>query len=150
MSDQGQVQALWIKRAKLGPMDPAEAVEMVQEEGIRGNANQGGYRQVTIIEQEVFDALKDQVGPGVDPAMRRANVMVSGVDLKESRGKILHLGDCQIHIRGETVPCERMDAAHDGLRAALKPEWRGGCFGRVVVGGDVKLGDAAWLEEAQA
>ena len=148
MSERGQVQALWIKRAKLGPMDPADRVEMVEEKGIVGNANQGGYRQVTIIQEEVFQALKTEVGDGVEPAMRRANVMVSGIDLEASRGKILNLGGCRIHIRGETLPCERMDEAHPGLRNALKPEWRGGCFGRVVAGGEVAVGDEAWLEEA--
>ncbi len=148
MSDRGKVRALWIKRAKLGPMDPAEAVEMVEEKGIVGNANQGGYRQVTIIQEEVFNALKDEVGDGVQPGMRRANVMVSGIDLEGTRDKILNLGGCRIHIRGETVPCERMDEAHEGLRSALKPNWRGGCFGRVVGGGEVRVGDEAWLEDA--
>lgn len=150
MGGAGEVRALWIKRAKLGPMDPAQAVEMVAEEGIRGNANQGGYRQVTIIQEEVFDALEEELGPRVDPAMRRANVMVRGIDLRESRGRTLHLGECRIVIRGETVPCERMDQALPGLREALRPEWRGGCFGRVVQGGAVRVGDRAWISQEVA
>lgn len=150
MSERGEIRSLWIKRAKLGPMDPADSVEMVEGEGIRGNANQGGFRQVTVIQEEVFQALDSEVEGDVDPAMRRANIMVRGVDLENSRGKVLRLGDCSIHIRGETVPCERMDEALPGLRAALKPEWRGGCYGRVTVGGEIRIGDAAWLEDAPA
>ena len=147
MQERGEVRALWIKRAKLGPMDPADAVEMVAEKGIVGNANQGGWRQVTVIQEEVFEALDGELEGRADPAMRRANIMVRGVDLRESRGKILRIGECSIHIRGETVPCERMDEALPGLREALKPGWRGGCFGRVRAGGRVRLGDPVWLEE---
>lgn len=128
-------------------MDPREEVEMVPELGIRDNADQGGHRQVTVIQEEVFRELADTLGPRLDPAMRRANVMVRGVDLHESRGKILHLGECRILIRGETRPCERMDEALEGLRDALRPDWRGGCFGHVLVGGTVRIGDEVWLEE---
>lgn len=147
MNDVGAVRALWVKRARLGPMDPTDQVEMVPNMGIRGNADQGGSRQVTVIQEEVFDVLEDALGPRVDPAMRRANVMVRGLDLRESRGKILHLGDCRILLGGETVPCERMDEALEGLRDALRPEWRGGCFGRVLSGGRVRIGDPARLAE---
>ncbi len=128
-------------------MDPREELEMVPELGIRDNADQGGRRQVTVIQGEVFRELADTLGPRLDPAMRRANVMVRGVDLHESRGKILHLGECRILIRGETRPCERMDEALEGLRDALRPDWRGGCFGHVLVGGTVRIGDEVWLEE---
>ncbi len=128
-------------------MDPREELEMVPELGIRDNADQGGRRQVTVIQEEVFRELADTLGPRLDPAMRRANVMVRGVDLHGSRGKILHLGECRILIRGETRPCERMDEALEGLRDALRPDWRGGCFGHVLVGGTVRIGDEVWLEE---
>ena len=147
MSEPGEVRALWIKRSKRGPMDPAPVVELVPEAGIRGNADQGGFRQVTIIQEEVFDRLRESLDPRVDPGMRRANVLVRGVDLRHSRGKVLHVGECRILIRGETVPCERMDEALEGLREALRPEWRGGCFGRVVSGGPVRVGDEAWLSD---
>jgi MOSC domain-containing protein YiiM len=34
-----------------------------------------------------------------------------------------------------------MDSAWPGLQAALAPEWRGGVTVRVIVGGDVAVGD---------
>lgn len=144
----GRVEALWIKRAVRGPMDARDEVEFVLDSGVRGSADQGGWRQVTVIEREVFDRLRDELGPGVDPAMRRANVMVSGIRLEGTRGRVLRLGDARIELRGETVPCERMDEAHDGLRDALKPGCGGGMFGRVVTGGPVRVGDRAELEDA--
>jgi MOSC domain-containing protein YiiM len=145
----GRVEAIWIKRAKLGPMDPATRATLVEGRGLAGNDNQGGTRQVTVIEKEVFDQLERTLDPAVEPSMRRANLMVSGVRLEGSRGQALRIGSCRIELVGETRPCERMDQALQGLRAALEPHWGGGAYGRVVEGGEVQVGDEVWLE-AQA
>jgi len=77
----------------------------------------------------------------VEPYMRRANVMVSGVALKETRDHVLTLGDVQIRIFGETRPCERMDAQVDGLTAALDADWGGGAYGVVLNDGEIRVGD---------
>ena len=141
----GRVEALWIKRAHRGPMDPASAVKLVQGEGIETDANRGrSKRQVTVIEKEVFDAIATRL-PDVEPYMRRANVMVSGLRLKETRGQVLTLGDVRLRIFGETRPCERMDAQVQGLTAALDPDWNGGVFGVVLDDGEIRVGDAAVL-----
>ena len=137
----GKLEAIWVKRAKRGPMDPQNEIELVSDRGIRDNANQGGRRQVTIIEQEVWQALMDAVGADLEPWRRRANLMVSGHALRDSRGKILRIGACRIVIKGETKPCNRMDEAFQGLRQAMFPEWRGGAFGQVLDDGVIRVGD---------
>ena len=136
-----QVKAIWIKRAHRGPMDRVDRAELVAGRGVRGSANQGGRRQVSIISQEAWDAAIEQLGVAVDPAARRANVMVSGVDFADSRGKLLRIGPTLIRILGEVRPCERMDEAEEGLRNALKPHWRGGGFGEILEGGTIATGD---------
>ncbi|HEV2720663.1 MAG TPA: MOSC domain-containing protein [Thermoanaerobaculia bacterium] len=136
------VQAIWIKRAHRGPMDRVDRAELVDGRGVAGSADQGGRRQVSIISQEAWDAAQEDLGVAVDPAARRANVMVSGVDLEESRGKLLRIGACLIRLGGEIRPCERMDEAEEGLRNALRPHWRGGAFGEIVEGGTIQVGDA--------
>ena len=140
------VKAIWIKRAHRGPMDRVERAELVAGRGVRGSANQGGRRQVSIITQEAWDAAIEQLGVAVDPSARRANVMVSGVDLEDSRGKLLRIGPTLIRILGEVRPCERMDEAEEGLRNALKPYWRGGVFGEILEGGTIAVGDPAAIE----
>jgi len=136
------VRAIWIKRAHRGPMDRVDRAELVAGRGVRGSANQGGRRQVSIISQEAWDAAVEELGVAVDPAARRANVLVSGVDLENTRGKLLRIGPTLVRILGEVRPCERMDEAEEGLRNALKPHWRGGVFGEIVEGGTIATGDA--------
>ncbi len=143
----GRVDAIWLKRAKLAPMDAVDRAELVRDRGIVGNANQGGRRQVTIIEREAWQRMMGALGADLDPAARRANVLISGIGLKESRGRVLVLGACRIAIMGETRPCERMDDALLGLRDAMRPEWNGGVFGVVVQGGEIRIGDTAALED---
>jgi len=138
----GKIEALWIKRAHRGPMDAADAVTLVEGKGIDTDANYGrSKRQVTIIEKEVFDHIMADL-PDVEPYMRRANVMVSGVQLMGTRDMILALGDVRILVCGETRPCERMDAQVQGLTAALDPDWNGGVFGIVLDDGEIRVGDA--------
>jgi MOSC domain-containing protein YiiM len=69
--------------------------------GISGNADLRGRRQVTIIEREMWDELMRETGGAVDPSARRANLMVSGVSLVESRGRVFRIGRCRIRIAGE-------------------------------------------------
>ena len=143
----GRVEALWRKRAHRGVMDPVGEVVFVRDQGIADDANFGrSKRQVTVIEKEVFDDIAREL-PDVEPAMRRANVMVSGIPLRESRGRVLRLGGVRIRIYGETRPCERMDAQVAGLTAALDPDWKGGVYGVVLDDGAVRVGEPAVLEE---
>lgn len=146
------LRAIWIKRMHRGPMDPVQEATLVENRGIVGNANQNGRRQVTIIEEEVWHRLMEDLAGDVDPSARRANLMISGLSLNASRDRLLRVGSCVIDIRGETRPCERMDEALPGLREAMKPDWAGGVFGTIVTGGVIRVGDevgfAGWADDA--
>lgn len=128
---------------RLGPMDAVQEATLVENRGILGNANQNGRRQITVIEEEVWLRLMRELGGDLDPSARRANLMISGLSLAESRDRLLRVGDCLIDVRGETRPCERMDEALPGLKDAMKPGWAGGVFGTIVSGGTIRVGDPA-------
>ena len=146
--DSGQLQAIWIKRVRRGPMDRRDSATLVAGRGIVGNANQGGRRQVTLIEQEVWEDLMGRMGASLSPSERRANLMVSGVRLANSRGRILHVRPCRIRIYGETKPCERMDEALMGLKEAMYPDWGGGAYGEVLDDGPIAVGDPVrWADQ---
>jgi MOSC domain-containing protein YiiM len=141
----GEVVAIWIKRAKRGVMDPVDEARAVAGRGLAGNANQGGRRQVTIIDEAAWHEATSELGVDVHPSKRRANVMLRNVPLARTRGMLLRLGDVVIRILGETRPCEQMDDAQPGLRAALDPDWRAGVFGEIIEGGTIRTGDTASL-----
>src|SRR5687768_15457468 len=112
----GEVVNIWLKRSKGGPMDPVARVEAFAGKGLQNNANQGGKRQVTLIDEERWREAIEQLGVDVPPSARRANVMLRGIDLEQTRGRILRVGGCVIRIYNETRPCEQMDDAQQGLR----------------------------------
>jgi len=142
----GTLERIWIKRAKRGPMDSVDAATLEAGRGLIGNANRGGRRQVTIISRERWTELIATLGADLDPATRRANLMVSGLDLRNSRGRVLRIGATRLRINGETRPCERMEEAHSGLQAAMRERWGGGAFAEVIDGGEIRAGDSAQWE----
>jgi MOSC domain-containing protein YiiM len=137
----GELDAIWIKRMTRGPMDPVDRAELRAGRGLVGNADQGRRRQVTVIERERWDEMMAEAGATVDASARRANLMVSGVRLEGTRGRVLRVGECRLRVLGETRPCERMDEALAGLRRLMSTGWRGGVFGEVLDGGVVRVGD---------
>src|SRR4029079_9033787 len=103
----GTLVAIWIKRAKRGPMDAALSASLVAGRGIAGNANQGGRRQVTLIEEEAWAAMMGERDVGEftlleeecwaammgelaarrPTAARRATLVVRALPLLASRGR---------------------------------------------------------------
>lgn len=142
----GKLEAIWLKTAKRGAMQAVPDAALVAGKGIRDNADFGGKRQVTIIEKEIWELLAEQMGEDVDPAARRANLMISGVELKDSVSRILRIGDCRIRIQGETKPCTQMDQAVFGLRGKMELMWRGGAWGEVLDAGQIRIGDGVRWE----
>jgi MOSC domain-containing protein YiiM len=142
----GRLEAIWIKRGKGGPMDGADEATLLTGRGIEHNANQGGHRQVTIITRERWEAVCFALDADLPPETRRANLLVSGIDLEKTRGRFLRIGRTRLQINGETRPCWQMEEAHPGLQAALDPRWGGGAFAEVIDGGAIRVGDLVLWE----
>ena len=147
MTNTGKLEAIWLKRMRRGPMDPVERATLKAHQGLVGNANQGGKRQVTLIEREIWERLMAEMGADLDPSARRANLLLSGIRLAHTHNRILRIGACRIQIWGETKPCEVMEAAWPGLKDALTDNWGGGAFGVILDDGEVAVGDPVeWVE----
>lgn len=121
-------------------MDAVSRAALRAGRGIVGNADQGGRRQVTLLERGAWDVVIESLGDHVDPETRRANLLISGLSLVGSRGRVLRIGSCRLRINGETRPCNQMDEARPGLRDALAPPWRGGAYAEVLDDGEIELG----------
>lgn len=146
-----KLEAIWLKRKRRGPMDPAATVRTLARSGLAGNVHQGGRRQVTLLSAEAWQEAEQELGRSLHPTLRRANLMVSGIDLEQSRGRMLAIGQVQILIRGETKPCNQMEEARTGLRRTLSVGWRGGVYGEVLTDGDLTVGDRVrWVDVSRS
>ena len=143
----GRLEAIWIKRAHRGPMDPVPVGRLVSGRGLVGNADQGRRRQVTIIAQERWDELMRELDGSISPSSRRANLLVSGIGLARTQDRVLRVGACRLRVAGETRPCERMDEALQGLREVMQVDWGGGVFAEVLSDGEIRVGDAVNWED---
>jgi len=128
-------------------MQRVENADLVADRGLAGNIDQGGRRQVTLLQREAWERALASLGASVDPSERRANLFVSGLDLADSGDRVVWVGGCRIRVVGETHPCNRMDQAYQGLQQALQADWGGGAYGVVLDDGSIAVGDpVSWSE----
>ena len=99
-----------------------------------------------MLASEDWLAACDELGKSLPWTTRRANLQIEGIDLFETSGATLQIGDVVLKVTGETDPCQRMEQAAKGLFRALMPRWRGGVCCRVIQGGTIRIGDSVQLE----
>lgn len=134
--------------ARRAPMQTCDEIAVSLLHGLEGDHKGAKFpnRQVTVMAIEDWlsaNADIDRVSPdcALPWTARRANLLVEGVALPRAAGAIITIGEVELEITGQTVPCKRMDEAAPGLRRALHPEWRGGITCRVTQAGHLRLGD---------
>jgi MOSC domain-containing protein YiiM len=135
-----------------GPMETLDRVAVTMREGVHGDfrgavrPGKTPRRQVSLIEAESWAAAMAELGrdgEGMIPWFeRRANLLVEGLRLPRESGRVIAVGpDLLIEVTTECDPCSRMEEVAPGLKAVLKPDWRGGVLGRVIADGDIAVGD---------
>jgi len=136
------------------PMEVIEHVHVSVESGLAGDfrgavkPGREAKRQVSLIERADWDAAMAELGVDHHWSVRRANLLVEGIDLPQREGAIVRIGaEVVLEIRVECDPCSRMEEIEPGLKAALTPDWRGGALARVISGGDIRIGDEIRVEE---
>ena len=131
------------RAGKRKPMQTLQQAEVSTTTGVamdtRGRA---GPRQVTVLSANAWRDVCDELGIELDWTTRRANLLLDGIDLRDSDGLILALGETALlQVTGELEPCRRMEEAQAGLGSALTPKWRGGVTCTVLKSGHVSVGD---------
>jgi MOSC domain-containing protein YiiM len=115
--------------------------------GLTGDRKRPMKRQVTVLSIEGWRAAMSDLAAEASPEGRRANIVVTGIDLGATIGTTLRIGDARVRILGENEPCRRMDEVHPGLQDALKPEHRAGVYGSIKRPGWIRIGDPVLSEE---
>ena len=151
---------------------PAEAITLVENWGVEGDAHAGAtaqhlyvvkkdptranLTQVHLIHEELFAELADRFT--VLPGELGENVTTSGVDLLAlPLGTRIHLGaDAVVELTGLRSPCSKINKYQGGLMKALVEKDDDGCIvrksgvmGIVIAGGVVAPGDALRVELPQ-
>jgi len=147
MADSGSVVSLAIRTGKLAAMRELKEVAAAAGGGLEGDNRSSRNRSVTLLAVEQWNLAIQELGVDLPWHTRRANVLVSGIDLASSIGRTLRIGEVEIAVVAETEPCEVMDRQQVGLRQALTPDCRAGVYGRIVRGGTLRVGDAVTVGE---
>lgn len=138
----GRVVALARCQVKRGPMELLNEASISVDKGVAGDPR--GHkkgRQVTLLAREAWEAACLDLGKPLDWTTRRANVLVEGIDLAYSKHRQLRIGSVDFTVAMQMQPCFLMDEFESGLKAALKPDWRGGACCSVRSAGIIRVGD---------
>ena len=144
----GRIAGIARHEVPLGPIEMLDSAQLIEGQGVAGDfrgprkAGSTGQNGVVLIQASDWAAAMAECGADLPWFERRGNLLVEGLDLPQQGGALLHIGDdVLVEITQECAPCERMEALHPGLRAALSSDWRAGARARVVRGGAVAIGD---------
>jgi MOSC domain-containing protein YiiM len=153
----GRLAGIARRGARRAPMEVVDRAIITAGRGLNGDHKGAKFpnRGVTVLAREAWEealgTLLDQDGPAdLDWTLRRANLLVEGIALPRVRGAILCVGPVLLEVTAQTYPCRRMEEVRAGLMKALASVWRGGVCCRVLVGGEVEIGQAVkvmWATE---
>ena len=145
----GQLLGIAVRAKSRGEMTELGSIEISTENGLAGDfRGKPCARQVTVLSIESWKQACKVVEEDLPWTTRRANLLVSGLELKDTAGSILQIGSVQLKVTGETDPCGRMNEYFPCLMQALVPDWRGGVCCRVVTGGQIQIQEEVILRNA--
>jgi MOSC domain-containing protein YiiM len=137
------LKSIAIKTTSRAPMQEQDGAEITIDKGITGDFRGSAKdRQVTILSESAWQKACNTIGSDLAWTTRRANMLVNGVEFAaDDVGKTVRIGEVSLKIMQETKPCSLMDQQHQGLKAALIPQWRGGVCCNVLTPGSIQVGD---------
>ena len=138
----GRLAAIARRDKSRAPMQLLEKADISEVTGVahdfRGKSKS---RKVTLLSARVWADVCKELGKELPWTTRRSNLLVDDIDLPQSTGDVIEIGDVRLQVNKEVDPCFRMDEQCPGLTAALMPNWRGGVGCVVLSGGMVTVGD---------
>ena len=135
-----EVIAVCISENKGERKTPVPSVELLPEHGVKGDAHAGEWhRQVSLLAMESIEKMK-RLGLDVDSGDFAENITTRGIDLvKLPVGSRLKLGEATVEITQIGKECHNRCAIYHQAGDCVMP--KEGIFAKVLLGGDVKVGD---------
>jgi hypothetical protein len=152
----GSVVSIHIAPAAEVAMAPLERVHAEAGRGLAGDryylgvgtySNRPTTREVTLIEEEALDALRDVHHLTLAPGITRRNIVTRGVPLTHLIGQEFHIGEARMRGVRLCEPCQHL-VDLSGIPALL-PQLihRGGLHAVIVASGEIEVGDAVYAED---
>jgi MOSC domain-containing protein YiiM len=148
----GEVVAIHIARSAGAPMQEMTAIEAVTGEGLVGDRyrvgigfysatpTDPGARELTLIEAESLDAVRDETGINLDPSEHRRNITTRAIALQPLIGQRFRIGEIICEGVRNCPPCNHLEDVTG--KQVMKPLiHRGGIRARIVEGGWIRTGD---------
>jgi MOSC domain-containing protein YiiM len=146
----GVVTGLFVASAAGSPMESRDEVRVLLHRGIDGDryatgagtysGASGSGRHVTLIAQEVLDAVRAELGIALAGVETRRNVLTEGISLNDLVGRRIAVGEVLLAGTRLAEPCAHLERlTRPGVRTALLR--RGGLRAEVVVPGVIRVGD---------
>jgi MOSC domain-containing protein YiiM len=141
---EGRVEGIFITATHGELPSPVESVRAIAGKGLEGNRYYDEGRpetELTLIEAEAIEALRDEHGIDLEPAASRRNVLTRGVRLNDLVGKRFRVGDVECRGIELCEPCSHLQSlTKPGVLQGLVH--RGGLNAEILVGGELRPGDA--------
>ena len=126
----------------LAEMEELTEARIEIDSGLQGDARgTKRRRQISILFEDDWKDACNELGADLNWLTRRANLYVSGMRAPQEPGTRITIGNVELEVRVETEPCDLMDKQHQGLRAKLENDWRGGVCCSVRKPGNIKIGN---------
>lgn len=137
----GIIKGIAHRPTKGDPLCETDICRVLIGKGLETEGRPLGKRNVTLLSEASWANVCGELGADLPWPTRRANFLVSGLDLAALVGLPVMIGEVRVWIHAETKPCKLMDEKHAGLRAALRPDFRGGVYGQALTEGTIRIGD---------
>ena len=140
---EGELVWIGVSSGRRSSIQELQEVEIQEGTGLVGDHHAtrgGGKRQVTLIQAEHLPVIAALAGLSeVSPETLRRNLVVSGLNLSATRGRILAIGDARLRVTGPCAPCSRMEhALGPGGYNAMRGH--GGWCAEILASGDIETG----------
>jgi MOSC domain-containing protein YiiM len=151
----GKLESIYLRPARGTPCIAAIKATAIAGRGLEGDRAAaapsrnplGSNRQITLIQAEHIAVIAAIMGKQhIDAALLRRNLVVSGINLLSAKSLFkdqpiqLTIGNVVLEITGPCEPCSKMEAAL-GKGAYNAMRGHGGVNAKVIIGGDLSLGD---------